>query len=367
MAQRAKAPYVLLMVLAGALPSLTGCGIPAAPQAPSLYLPQPVTDLTAARSGNDVHLHWTMPKRSTDKVQLKGDQEAHICRRVENGPCEAAGDAKFAPQAIADFTDHLPSALSSGEPRLITYTVELRNRHGHTAGPSNAAFSAAGSAPAQAAGFAADVRADGILLHWQAAQDSGTCLRLDRVLVTKPGESAKPNSNEARKGAEAPPEQSLEAVFENHADPGRVFDKDAALDHTYRYTALRIAKLTLAGHSIEVSSAPSAPIVVNAKDIFPPAVPGGIASVASPDEHAIDLSWTPNTENDLAGYVVYRREAGSSAAPVRISPVQPLAGPAFHDDTVKPGVRYAYSVSSIDLDGNESTRSQEVEETLPAQ
>jgi hypothetical protein len=366
MVQRARASYLLLIALAGALPSLIACGIPAAPQAPSLYLPQPPTDLTAARIGNDVHLHWTMPKRTTDKVLLKGDQSAHICRHVENGPCQVAGDAKYAPEIAAEFTDHLPQALTSGAPRLLHYTVELRNSRGRTAGPSNTAFSAAGTAPLQAAGFAASARAEGVVLRWLATQDASTLLRLERVLVLKPGESAKPDSAETRKGAEVPPQQRLEVPFENHHDPAQAYDNDAALDHTYRYTATRIAKLTLAGHEIELSSTPSE-TTINARDVFPLAVPSGLVSVASPDEHAIDLSWTPNAENSLAGYIVYRREAGSSAAPVRISPAQPIAGPAFHDDKVKPGTRYAYSVSSIDTDGNESARSQEVEEALPEQ
>jgi hypothetical protein len=314
--------------------------------------------------GNDVHLHWTMPKRTTDKVLLKGDQNAHICRQVENGPCEAAGDAKYAPEAAAEFTDHLPQTLTSGAPKLLRYTVELRNSHGRAAGPSNQAFSATGTAPAPAAGLAANARAEGVVLHWKATQDASTLLRLDRVLVLKPGESNKPTSAETRKGATPPPQQRLEVPFTNHLDPAQAYDNDAALDHTYRYTGTRIAKLTLSGHDIEVASAPSE-TTIDARDVFPLAVPSGLVSVASPDEHAIDLSWTPNAENSLAGYIVYRREAGSSAAPIRISPAQPVAGPAFHDDTAKPGVRYAYSVSSIDADGNESARSQEVEESLP--
>src|SRR6202012_1728273 len=96
---------------------LDACGMVAPPQPPSLHLPQPSTDLTATRIGNDVHLHWTMPKRSTDRVLLTGDQDAHICRSLANGSCDPAGDAKFAPEKVADFSDHLPAELTSGPPR----------------------------------------------------------------------------------------------------------------------------------------------------------------------------------------------------------------------------------------------------------
>jgi Fibronectin type III domain len=366
---RARTSQFVFMALAAALPSLIACGTPAAPQPPSLYLPQPVTDLAATRNGNEVFLQWTMPKRTTDRVLLKGDQDAHICRSVENGPCETAGDAKFAPNLPARFTDHLPGPLVSGPPRLITYTVELRNRLGRTAGPSNPAYSAAGAAPIAAIAFAGEARADGVLLHWQPVQDSqgseATFLRLDRTLVPKAAISTRPSSASQRKGIEVPSQQTLEVPFADQHDPARTLDKDAALDNTYTYMAQRIARLTLSGHSIEVASAPSETITVNARDIFPPSVPSGLVTVASPDEHVIDLSWSPNPESDLAGYIVYRRESGSNPTPARISPAQPVPTPSFRDSNARPGTRYAYSISSIDQDGNESARSPEVEETLP--
>jgi len=369
MNQRTRASLFFIL-LAAVLPFLAACGMVGPPQPPSLYLPQPVTDLTAARSGNDVHLHWTMPKRATDRVILKGDQDAHICRSVANSPCQPAGDAKFAPLAQADFTDRLPAALTSGPPQLITYTVELRNRRGRTAGPSNPAWSAAGAAPAPAADFLASIHAEGVLLRWQPTGDASTLIRIERTLVAKPGESPKPSSALLRKGAEAPPQQTLEVDYNPGHDPGHAYDKDAAFDQEYRYTAQRIQTLTLSTHKIEIASALSPTITLNTRDIFPPATPTGLVAVASPDEHApykytIDLSWSPNTENDLAGYIVYRHEAGSTAAPTRISPEQPIAGPAFSDTTAGPGKTYAYSVSAIDQDNNESARSPEIEESIP--
>ncbi|HEX3438587.1 MAG TPA: hypothetical protein VHT24_17590, partial [Pseudacidobacterium sp.] len=249
--------------------------------------------------------------------------------------------------------------------RMITYTVELNNRRGHNAGPSNPAYSASGAAPSPAIGFTVKVRTEGVLLHWQPTQDASGLIRIQRTIVPHPGASAKPTSESQLRGAAAPPQQTLEVSFTPKQDPGRAFDKDAAFNQIYRYVAQRIAVVELSGRKIEVASIPSETVAVDTRDIFPPAVPTGLTAVASPDEHAINLLWSPNTENDLAGYIVYRREASSSAAPVRISPEQPVVGPAFLDTTARPGVRYAYSVSAIDQDHNESPRSPEVEETLP--
>lgn len=329
---------------------VAGCGMVAAPQPPSLKLPEPVSDLTAQRTGNQVVLRWTMPKRATDKVLLVGRQTAVVCRREGSAPCVVVGEAGFAPEGAASFTDKLPTALTDGPLRALTYTVELENSLGRSAGPSNIAMTAAGAAPPRIVDLRARAQADGVVLSWTPTGVAQT-VRIERVLAEKksPAKSA------------VPAEQTLEFTG---VDEGRVLDRDAALDHTYIYTARRIAKLTLNGQTVEVASAPSESMTINARDLFPPAVPGGLEAVADPQGHAIDLSWQPDTEADLAGYRVYRREAGSSAAPVRISGAVD-AVPSYRDATATAGRRYEYSVSAVDRDGNESALSAEVEELLP--
>jgi fibronectin type 3 domain-containing protein len=69
----------------------------------------------------------------------------------------------------------------------------------------------------------------------------------------------------------------------------------------------------------------------------------------------IDLTWAPNTEADLAGYYVYRRQ--ETGEWVKITP-EPLKTPTFRDDDVVRGDEYQYCVSAVDLRGNESPRSE---------
>ena len=71
----------------------SGCGTPGAPQPPSLNLPDPVENLSATRTGNQVALSWTMPKRNTDKLPLTADVAVRVCRREESSPCQSAGNA----------------------------------------------------------------------------------------------------------------------------------------------------------------------------------------------------------------------------------------------------------------------------------
>ena len=79
---------------------------------------------------------------------------------------------------------------------------------------------------------------------------------------------------------------------------------------------------------------------------------------------AIDLSWQPNTEADLAGYVVYCCE-GDGGVAKWFSPAAPVVEPAFHDPQVQPGHTYRYAVSAVDSGGHESARSAETQETVP--
>jgi fibronectin type 3 domain-containing protein len=115
---------------------------------------------------------------------------------------------------------------------------------------------------------------------------------------------------------------------------------------------------------VEVEGDDTPPARVLAHDIFPPAVPTGLQAVYSGagQEPFVDLIWAPDTEADLAGYNVYRREEGGQPAKLNGELVKT---PAYRDGNVSEGKRYSYSVSAVDLRGNESARSEEASEEVP--
>jgi hypothetical protein len=354
---------------------LSGCGMQGAPQPPSLKLPEPVTDLAARRAGSQVTLTWTQPKKNTDKLLLKGNVVVRLCRGsdVANASCLSAGD--FAPGAKAAFTDVLPPELAAGSPRPLRYFVELRNRNGRSAGPSNSAVVLAGDAPAPVAGLAAEERKVGVVLHWansEAAGQDGYAIRLHRKLLTPPAAKAKP-------GPLAPQVEPLERTLlvdpcQPEARTGlcHALDKSIRFGQSYEYRAQRVARVTVEGKTLELDGALSAPVRIEAADIFPPEAPTALAAVATIGENgpeaavtatAIDLSWQPVADPALAGYIVYRREG--DGAWQRCSPDAPLVPPAFHDMQVQPGHTYRYAVSAVGQNGHESPRSVEAEETVP--
>ena len=346
------------------LAAATGCGTPGAPQPPSLNLPLAVTDLSADRAGNQVTLTWTMPTKTTDKLRIRDNVTVRVCvKENSDSPCADDGSPiELAAGADGVFTAALPSALSSGNPRVVDYFVELRNKRGRSAGLSNAAPVPAGAPPSPVVSFRTEVRKDGVVLSWTPDTENAA-VRVDRRLLTPPISKPKEGLTSP------PPEPSEQSLLIEDARQGRALDKNVHFGEKYEYRAQRVARFTADGKSFELSGALSAPVEADVKDVFPPAVPTGLVAVAtlgeSGREAAIDLSWQPDSESDVAGYVVFRREGDQPWT--RISPAEPVIGPAFHDPRVEPGHTYRYAISAVDQEGHESAHSDETQETVPNQ
>jgi hypothetical protein len=348
---------------------LAGCGLAANPQPPTLWLPKPVGDLQAARVGDEVLLRWKMPTHTTDNVELRGPQRAHICWIRPQGQtavfnqklCRAAGDGSFAPDKRVEFDAPLPADLQQGTPGAVAFFVELDSPAGKTAGPSNAAWAATGTAPPPVTNLELQAAPDGVVVRWnKAAPEPGTTMRIQRALIP-PLKARKPSADN---GVQPPPEQLLEVDL-SPGDPGGALDRDAALDHVYRYTAQRVRRVAVDGRTLGIAGLPSEPVTLEARNIFPPAVPQGLVAVSDGQAHAIDLSWRPDSGPALAGYVVYRQDVTAGSSWERISGAAPVVAPSFEDRNVMAGRQYAYAVSAVDRDGNESARSAEVSEQLP--
>lgn len=370
-----------------------GCASPGPPMPPSLHLPEVVSNLAAHRVGDAVALSWTTPLRTTDGLDIKGAVTAEICRETrraglrvnQHSDCTPVKRVSVRPGST-EAADMLPADLASGAPALLVYRVRLYNESGRTAGPSAAAFAAAGAAPPPVEQLRAAATRAGIMLSWKP-EGAVFPVDLDRTLlstaavkkaaVEKPAPAAR-NEKAAAAGTRqkaapsldlapsAPAEVRLQAANQS-ADAGGTLDRSARKGETYRYTAQRVRSAVLAGHALELRSAVSAPVTVTLLDVFPPATPAGLAAV--PGEHSIDLSWEPVSDNDFAGYIVYRQEASADGTAtgsfVRMN-AKPVAGPAFSDQSAVAGRGYIYRVTAIDATGNESAPSASVEETLPA-
>ena len=128
-------------------------------------------------------------------------------------------------------------------------------------------------------------------------------------------------------------------------------------------TAVTIVKRPDSEVQVEGDDTP--PVRVIAHDVFPPSVPAGLQAAYSGEGQKpfIDLIWAPVTNADLAGYNVYRSEANGAAAAKLNSEL--VKSPSYRDSAVASGKTYTYSVSAVDVRGNESQRSEETSEPVP--
>ena len=110
-----------------------------------------------------------------------------------------------------------------------------------------------------------------------------------------------------------------------------------------------------------VMGAASPKTCVTPADTFPPAAPSSLAAIAG--NGVISLIWEPNTESDLAGYLVLRGDAPGDT--LRAITPEPVAATTYRDTTARAGTRYVYVVVAVDraTPQNVSARSNRVEET----
>jgi hypothetical protein len=345
------------------------------PEPPSLNLPKPPMDLSASRKGNKVTLAWTIPTDTTDRQRIRSLGPTDICRGLQpeltecgtavgHAPAETVpgrpkkkanlGKKSAGPEISESYTDEFPGAILSDNPdAYATYAVEVLNPENRGAGLSNQVHVSLVRTLPPPADLCARVTAQGIILSW---------------------------TNDA-------PAQALPALHyvyrvyrrrEGTAQPALVGEVPAAAEHiltftdssvewekTYGYHVDAVTVMTQEGKpTIEVPGEDSTEVKVFANDIFPPAVPSGLQAVSSgPGQPPfIDLIWAPNSEPDLAGYNVYRRE--ENGPPVKVNS-ELVKTPAYRDMNAVPGKTYIYSASAVDVRGNESARSEEVSEMVP--
>ncbi|MBW2029867.1 MAG: fibronectin type III domain-containing protein [Deltaproteobacteria bacterium] len=92
-------------------------------------------------------------------------------------------------------------------------------------------------------------------------------------------------------------------------------------------------------------------------DVTPPRAP--VFETYRVKEGTIALVWYPNTEEDLAGYDIYRSKAGKEPVTWTRLNTKTLSpkNSSFEDRSVEAGVKYAYRLRAVDKRGNASSLS----------
>jgi hypothetical protein len=329
-------------------------------------IPKPVGDLQAVRKGDTVTLNWSAPKETTDGELIRKPGKMQLSRTISGNGASAAdrqtiADLPLSPplkrqqEATLVAKDSLSSVLeqtaASGD--FAVYTVLTQSGSGKSAGPSNQISVALVPTPRAPQRVQATAVPLGISISWDQAWPPQNRSHLIaqyayRIMRRIEGSNTATKVQQVTVGNEA-------MLF---------IDSNIEWEKHYEYWITPVT-LWQQGDTKkgEVESDDSPVARVFADDVFPPAVPTALQAVFSEAEQPIiDLTWTPNTEPDLAGYNVYRH--GADAQPVKINP-DLVKTSAFQDKGVRRGTKYFYSISAVDLRGNESGKSQETSEVVP--
>lgn len=301
---------------------LAGCGYVGQVQPPALDIPQKVIDLRAAEEGSQITAEFSIAPKTTENLPLKSLRSVELF----TGPAEGSGDVeKWAASAAryqvaasgpGALIEHFPAQAWVG--KTVVLRVRATGPKGKRSAWSDPVVLAVIAPLARPATPVAESRKDGVLLAWRGAA---------------------PRFRVFRAAGEAMP-QTL-----SDSNKTEYLDDSAQFGITYRYYVMALAEETQRSEVSEASAA------ITPVDKFPPEVPANVTAVAG--INTIELAWQGNTEADFRGYNVYRSVDGGAFEKIATL----IEAPVYSDDKVEAGKMYRYSVSAVDLVGNESDKS----------
>ena len=108
-----------------------------------------------------------------------------------------------------------------------------------------------------------------------------------------------------------------------------------------------------------VLSAESGEREIEYEDVFPPPLPRNFVALA--ERGSVRLRWDASNADDVAGYIIYRKEPGRDFHPITDEPIQDLE---LLSRGLTAGFTYAFKIQVVDEAGNESRISDPVTTTV---
>jgi hypothetical protein len=375
------APAALCLLLAN-------CAQIGPPLPPSLELPKPPSDLRATRKANRVTLSWSEPTLTTDRQSVRYIGPTLVCRSSASEINECGNPVGILPAPSAapqkpdskypaaqktsaplpppqTYNDTLTSAMQSEDPAAeVIYAVEILNRSARGGGLSNRVHVPAIVTLPPPSDLSAELNGDGVVLTWTSAGES------QNIPPNLPGNSASVQHRYRiyRRDESSGKDAIAGEVPVAAPGPAHFLDSSFEWEGTYLYRVTTVSIVKRPASEVQVEGDDTPPVRVIAHDVFPPSVPAGLQAAYSGEGQKpfIDLIWAPVTNADLAGYNVYRSESTGAEVTTMVKLNSELVkSPSYRDSAVASGKIYTYSVSAVDVRGNESQRSAETSEPVP--
>jgi hypothetical protein len=379
------------------LAALAGCGKRGDPLAPLPRTPQAVTGLSVAQRGRQVEVAYVAPRATTGGAPLP-------VLEVEVLRAESEGD--FAKVARAKTRKAAPGEALRETGPLPPPGTHLRLAARARAGGHVSALSPIATLTVQAplrapTDLKAQLTPAGVALAWTAppggipppivapSPSPSPSARPPAPIPPKPSPGASPAPSAPATPAAAsptpspaptpaatpvpsptPPPPPSSGYWIYRREAGGSYDAPlvraplqvtAFADEAVApgRSVCYVARLVAATEPV-IESESSNEVCLAVKDVAAPAAPAGVTALAR--EGAVEVSWSPSSEPDLAVYRVYRARPG--ATPQRVAEV--AAGEStFRDSALERGVPHLYTVTAVDSAGNESLPSAPAEGALP--
>jgi hypothetical protein len=376
---------------------LAACGRKGPPLAPLVRLPGPVVDLSAKRLGDEIVLQFTIPSTNTDnsrpadldRVEVYahtgplpapadfpkyGTLVANITVKPPPGASAATGVSGLEQGAKAGASEKITPALmtigqmpvvrnanlrlkATVEPvyetpdtvnapvpvirYYVTVGISRKNRKGAFSAPLPVPLLSPMAAPET---LQVQYTQSELSLSWPALpRDEDIFVPAPVYNIYEIADTVPPKSEApATTAGTVPPGAPLPRAAVNPAPLAVPEFKQPQVEfgvrRCYVVRAVRTAGI------VSIESEPSPPACITPVDTFPPEAPRQL--VHSVSENSVSLIWEPNTDKDLAGYLVLRGDTNSG----KLTPLTPtpIRETTYRDTTVQPGSSYDYVVVAVD-------------------
>jgi len=351
-----------MLVLSTFLMSGVFCGKRGPIYPPLVKIPQKIEDLEVFQMGNTLVLQWSNPTSYMDGNPIEGDIAVELwLLKVERELAKQQGgltEENFASKALlhetikqkdfAKFQDpeRGPSGgliytyeLSSEELSQMVFVFGLRVKDSKDkeSGFSSLKPFIPKSVPLPPLDLQAMMRENNVAIEWKPPEkniDSSTPPSVAGYNVYRESEN-----------------EEFHRINTTLIEETSFVDRDFVYNMTYRYyvraSATRSSPYTESGNSKAVE--------MLTEDTLIPIAPTGLVAIAG--ENFVSLTWDSNKETDLAGYRVWRR---SDSVEKFAAVTELIAENVFHDSKVEKNQRYFYAITALDVNGNESQRSEAV-------
>lgn len=392
---RPAAPKALRAAFAlSLLAALPACGKRGDPQPPLPRTPQPVTGLSVAQRGRGIEVAYTAPRATAGGVPLTALDVELLRAEIEGEFTDVARSAsrKAAPGEAVREAGPLP-------PPGTRLRLAARARAGGRLSALTPIVTLAVQAPLEPpSDLKAALTPKGVSLAWTAppggipppivapspspspspAAKPGAPAAPSPSPAASPGPSGSPAASPSPTPTPSPtpapsptpPPPPTSGYWIYRRDAGGTYGAPlvraplqvALLDDETVAPGQKVcyvARLVAATEPV-IESESSNEVCLEVRDVEAPAAPTGVTALAR--DGAIEVSWSPSSERDLAGYRIYRSAPGGT--PERVA--EAAAGESTYRDTaVASGVTRVYTVTAVDAAGNESPPSAPAEGGLP--